>query len=350
MTQVYAGSHSQGHSGPGLAFVAAAPAVAAHPGPEPPGARPARSGLHCCHLRRRCVSRAGVAQCPTGPAGAPSRRIPGGWPGPAFVAAAPAVAAHPGPEPPVARPARPERRRGASRAAGQAFIAAAPAVAAHPGPEQHGARLARPGLRRRRPRRRGSSRAGAARGPAGPARPSSSLSPQSALRRTRSRPGPGRPCPAFVVAAPAAGVAEHLGLPGARPARPFATLAPAPALSRAGSSTCCGALAAAGALWAGGGRPGGQAAGGGAKRHPGIKLISFQYDKCRAEGRGNVRQARPRHGSSGPIPLAQLRGEGAAGSRGSLTQSGGERREAKQAIGRHAKRDVVVPARLAQLT
>ena len=71
---------------------------------------------------------------------------------------------------------------------------------------------------------------------------------------------------------------------------------------------------------------------------------------CLAEGRGNVRQARPRHGSSGPIPLAQLRGEGAAGSRGSLTPSGGERREAEQAIGRHAKRDVVVPARLAQLT
>ena len=41
MTQVYAGSPSQGHSGPGPAFVAAAP-VAAYPGPEPPGARPAR--------------------------------------------------------------------------------------------------------------------------------------------------------------------------------------------------------------------------------------------------------------------------------------------------------------------
>jgi len=82
MTQVYAGSPSQGHSGPGPAFVAAAP-VAAHPGPEPPGARPARSGLHCRHLRRRGASRAGAARCPAGPAGAPSRRIPGGWPGPA---------------------------------------------------------------------------------------------------------------------------------------------------------------------------------------------------------------------------------------------------------------------------
>jgi hypothetical protein len=55
-----------------------------------------------------------------------------------------------------------------------------------------------------------------------------------------------------------------------------------------------------------------RAAGSGAKRHAGIKLISFQYDQCRAEGRGNVRQARPRHGRSGPIPPAQRRGEGAA--------------------------------------
>jgi hypothetical protein len=49
---------------------------------------------------------------------------------------------------------------------------------------------------------------------------------------------------------------------------------------------------------------------------------------------------------------AQRRGEGAgaAGSRGSLAPSGGERREAEQAIGRHAKRNVVVPARLLKLT
>ena len=79
MTQVYNGSPSQGHSGPGPAFVAAAPAVAAHPGPEQHGARR-----------------------------------------PAVVDVAPAVAAHPGPEPPVALPALPERRRGASRAAGPA--------------------------------------------------------------------------------------------------------------------------------------------------------------------------------------------------------------------------------------
>jgi hypothetical protein len=61
MTQVYNGSPSQGHSGPGPAFVAAAPAVAAHPGPEQHGARR-----------------------------------------PAVVDVAPAVAAHPGPEPPGA--------------------------------------------------------------------------------------------------------------------------------------------------------------------------------------------------------------------------------------------------------
>jgi hypothetical protein len=96
MTQVYNGSPSQGHSGPGPAFVAAAPAVAAHPGPEQHGARLDRPGRRHRHLRRRGASRAGAARCPAGPTGAPSRRIPGGWPGPAFVAAA--------------------RRRGASRA------------------------------------------------------------------------------------------------------------------------------------------------------------------------------------------------------------------------------------------
>ena len=112
MTQVYNGSPLQGHSGPGPAFVAAAPAVAAHPGPEQHGVRLARPGLRRCHLRRRGASRAGAARGPAGPTGAPSRRIPGGWPGPAFVAAAPAVAAHPGPEPPGAgrSGARPDRR------------------------------------------------------------------------------------------------------------------------------------------------------------------------------------------------------------------------------------------------
>ena len=39
-----------------------------------------------------------------------------------------------------------------------------------------------------------------------------------------------------------------------------------------------------------------------------------------------------------------------SGEPGSLMPSWGERREAEQAIGRHAKRDVIVPARLAQLT
>ncbi len=110
------GRSSMGPDWPGPAFVAVTPAVAAHPGPEPLGAWLARPGLHHRHLRRRGprgASRAGAARCPAGPAGAPSRRIPGGWPGPAFVAAAPALAAQPGPEPPVARPALPERRRGA---------------------------------------------------------------------------------------------------------------------------------------------------------------------------------------------------------------------------------------------
>ena len=106
MTQVYNGSPSQGHSGPGPAFVAAAPAVAAHPGPEQHGARLDRPGRRHRHLRRRGASRAGAAR---GLAG-----------GPAFITATSAVAAHPGPEPPFALPALPERRRGASRAAGPA--------------------------------------------------------------------------------------------------------------------------------------------------------------------------------------------------------------------------------------
>ncbi len=106
MTQVYDGSPSQGHSGPGPAFVAAAPAVAAHPGPEPHGARLARpaGGLRRCRPRRRGASRAGAARGLAGPA-----RPSPGWPCPAFVAVAPAVAAHPGPEPPGARPVRPVR-------------------------------------------------------------------------------------------------------------------------------------------------------------------------------------------------------------------------------------------------
>jgi hypothetical protein len=49
----------------------------------------------------------------------------------------------------------------------------------------------------------------------------------------------------------------------------------------------------------------------------------------------------------GPAP-GRERGRGRE--QGSLTPSWGERREAEQAIGRHEKRDVVVPARLAQLT
>jgi hypothetical protein len=101
------GRSSTGPDWPGPAFVAVTPAVAAHPGPEPLGAWLARPGLHHRHLRRRGASRAGAARCPDGPAGAPSRRIPGGWPGPAFVAAAPALAAQLGPEPPGARLVRP---------------------------------------------------------------------------------------------------------------------------------------------------------------------------------------------------------------------------------------------------
>jgi hypothetical protein len=106
MTQVYNGSPSQGHSGPGPAFVAAAPAVAAHPGPEQHGARR-----------------------------------------PAVVDVAPAVAAHPGPEPPgawlAARPSSPPpppSRRIPGRSRPLPCRPYRSAVAAHPG------RLARPGL------------------------------------------------------------------------------------------------------------------------------------------------------------------------------------------------------------
>ena len=52
-----------------------------------------------------------------------------------------------------------------------------------------------PGLRRRRPRRRGTTRAGAARSPAGPARPSSPPSPPSRNNPGRSCSGPGRTGP-----------------------------------------------------------------------------------------------------------------------------------------------------------
>ena len=106
MTQVYNGSPSQGHSGPGPAFVAAAPAVAAHPGPEQHGARR-----------------------------------------PAVVDVAPAVAAHPGPEPPgawlAARPSSPPpppSRRIPGRSRPLPCRPYRSADAAHPG------RLARPGL------------------------------------------------------------------------------------------------------------------------------------------------------------------------------------------------------------
>ena len=66
-----------------------------------------------------------------------------------------------------------------------------------------GARLARPGLCRRRPRRRGATLAGAARGPAGLARPSSPQPPQSRCIPGRSRSGPERRQP---------GVLRHSGL------------------------------------------------------------------------------------------------------------------------------------------
>jgi hypothetical protein len=78
-----------------------------------------------------------------------------------------------------------------------AFVTAVPAVAEQPGLEPPaGARLARPGLCRRRPRRRGDTLAGAAWGPAGPARPSSSPPPPSRRTPGRSGPWPGRFGPA----------------------------------------------------------------------------------------------------------------------------------------------------------
>jgi hypothetical protein len=159
MTQVYAGSPTQGQSRPGLRRQ-----------------RP----------RRRGASRAGAARGPAGPARPssppppPSRRIPGRSrpvPGPSRPGRS-AAAAQFGPVPPGARLARPgiclrrrRRRRGALQAgaargpAGPAFvvaIVAAPAVAAHPGPEASGAWPARPGFRLRCPCRRGAPRAGAA--------------------------------------------------------------------------------------------------------------------------------------------------------------------------------------------
>ncbi len=76
--------------------------------------------------------------------------------------------------------------------------------------------------------------------------------------------------------------------------------------------------------------------------------------QCHAEGRGNGRQGTvapwPQWAYSPRTGPAPGQGAGAAGSRGSLAPSGGERREAGQTIGRHAKRDVVVPARLLKLT
>ena len=56
------------------------------------------------------------------------------------------------------------------------------------------------------------------------------------------------------------------------------------------------------------------------------------------------------------MPLAPAQGGRGRGGRGrglepgSLEPSGGQRREAEQAIGRHAKRNVLVPARLLKLT
>ena len=118
----------------------------------------------------------------------------------------------PGASPPP--PSRRIRSRPGPGRAGTSFVVAASTVAAHPEPP--GARPVRPGLHRRRLRRRGAP--GAARGPAGLARPSSSLPPPSPARRIRSSTGPCRPGPTFVVAASA--VATHPDPPGARPARP----------------------------------------------------------------------------------------------------------------------------------
>ena len=166
------------------------------------------------------------------PSSPPSRDNPGrscsgpGRPGPAFVAATSAVAAHPGPEPPGARLVRPglclqrrRRRRGALRAgaargpAGPAFdvaIVSAPAFVltappsrrnsgrSRPGPGSFDAlaRPDRPGLRRRNLRHRGVSRAGAVRGRTGPA------GAPSRRNSGRSRPGPVWSGPAFGVRFP----------------------------------------------------------------------------------------------------------------------------------------------------
>ena len=131
MTQVYAGSPTQGQSRPGPAFVATAPAVAAHPGLESLGARLDRPGLRRRHLLRRGASRAGAARCPVGPAGAPPRRNSGRWPGAARGPAGPArhlsspssppsrcTPAAWGPDGLRRRHRRRPRRRGASRAGG----------------------------------------------------------------------------------------------------------------------------------------------------------------------------------------------------------------------------------------
>ena len=122
----------------------------------------------------------------------------------------PAGLARPSSSPPP--PSRRTRSRPGPGRPDPDFVVAASTVAAHPDPP--GARPVRPGLSRRRLRRRGAP--GAARGPAGLARPSSSPPPPSPARRIRSRTGPGRPDPTFVVAASAV----------ARPARPSSSPPP----------------------------------------------------------------------------------------------------------------------------
>jgi hypothetical protein len=147
-----------------------------HAGPAAPlptgGTRTGRPGLRRGRLRRRSAPGAARGQAGPGrPCGRPrpsssppppSRRTPRrsrpgpGLPGPAFVAASAAAAAHP--EPPGTRPGlavlaasvrAPPPRRNRSRPGpglpGPAFVFAVPAVAAHPAPEPPRARPVRPG-------------------------------------------------------------------------------------------------------------------------------------------------------------------------------------------------------------
>ena len=81
---------------------------------------------------------------------------------------------------------------------------------------------------------------------------------------------------------------------------------------------------------------------------------------CRGGGGARADRAGPewraeRGEAAGPGPGAGAAGRSRGGpgcgrELGLLAPSGGERREAEQAIGRHAKRDSVVPARLLKLT